>query len=601
MAPPILALQSVGLSFGGRPLIESADLAVERGDRICLVGRNGSGKSTLLKIAAGEIEPDHGERFLQPDASVRYLPQEPDLSGFATVMDYVAAGLGPADNDTRAHSLLDRLGLLGATKTENLSGGEARRAALVRALAPKPDILLLDEPTNHLDLPAIEWLEGELQSLRSALVLISHDRRFLQNLSRVTVWLDRGATRRLDRGFGEFESWRDALLEQEERDAQKLDRKIAAEEHWVRYGVTARRKRNVRRMAGLAALRKEKREAKKQAGEVKLTVAEGKISGRLVVEAENISKSFGEKAIVKNLSLRILRGDRLALVGPNGAGKTTLINLLTGQLAPDSGMVRLGANLEMAALDQRRAALDPDATLADTLTGGGSDWVEINGEKKHVIGYMKDFLFPPEQARTPTSKLSGGERARLLLARALALPSNFLVLDEPTNDLDLETLDLLQEMLADYPGTILLVSHDRDFLDRVAGSVLVAEGEGRWIEYAGGYSDMLAQRGFGLSPLAKAKPAEKKQDKPEAAPKPEPKRRLSFKEKHALAALPEKIEKLRATAAKLHVILDDHELYARDPKRFHEATALLAKTEAELAAAEDQWLELEILREEIGG
>jgi ATP-binding cassette subfamily F protein uup len=601
MAPPILSLQGVGVTLGGKPLIETADLSVERGDRICLVGRNGSGKSTLLKIAAGEIEADRGERFFQPDATVRYLPQEPDLSGFFDVFSYVAAGLGPSDADYRAHYLLDALGLTGDENPKNLSGGEARRAALARALAPEPDILLLDEPTNHLDLPAIEWLETELSGLRSALVIISHDRRFLQNLSRTTVWLDRGMTRRLDRGFGEFEAWRDAVLEQEERDTQKLDRKIVAEEHWVRYGVTARRKRNVRRMAGLSALREAKREAKRAVGEVKLTVAEGKVSGRLVVEAENVAKSFGDRTIVKNLSLRMLRGDRLALVGPNGAGKTTLINLLTGVLAPDSGTIRLGTNLQMATLDQRRAALDPNATLADTLTGGGSEWVEINGEKKHVIGYMKDFLFPPEQARTPTGKLSGGERARLLLARALSQPSNFLVLDEPTNDLDLETLDLLQEMLADYPGTILLVSHDRDFLDRVAGSVLVCEGEGKWLEYAGGYSDMVAQRGFGLAPSTKAKAPDKKQERAEPAPRAEARRRLSFKEKHALETLPAKMEQLRAAAAKLHAILDDHGLYARDPKRFNDATTLLTKTEADLAAAEDQWLELEILREEIGG
>jgi ATP-binding cassette subfamily F protein uup len=601
MAPPLLTLQGIGLTLGGKPLINSADLLVERSDRICLVGRNGSGKSTLLKIAAGEIEPDHGTRFFQPDATVRYLPQEPDLSGFDDIFSYVIAGLGPSDADYRAHYLLDALGLTGSEKPENLSGGEARRAALARALAPEPDVLLLDEPTNHLDLPAIEWLESELAGLRSALVLISHDRRFLQNLSHATVWLDRGATRRLDRGFGEFESWRDAVLEQEERDAQKLDRKIVAEEHWVRYGVTARRKRNVRRMAGLSALRETKREAKRAVGEVKISVAEGKVSGKLVVEAENVTKSYGERNIVKNFSLRILRGDRLALVGPNGAGKTTLINLLTGALAPDAGLVRLGTNLQMATLDQRRAALDSDATLADTLTGGGSDWVEINGEKKHVIGYMRDFLFQPEQARTPTGRLSGGERARLLLARAMAMPSNFLVLDEPTNDLDLETLDLLQEMLSEYPGTLLLVSHDRDFLDRVAGSVLVSEGQGRWIEYAGGYSDMLAQRGFGLGPSPKRKTVEKKTEEPDTPNKIESRRRLSFKEKHALETLPDQIEKLRATAAKLHTILEDHELYGRDPKRFNDASALLAKTEAQIDAAENHWLELEILHQELNG
>ncbi|MBB4197003.1 elongation factor 3 [Rhodoblastus sphagnicola] len=601
MAPPLLTLQNVALTLGGKPLISSADLSVERGDRICLVGRNGSGKSTLLKIAAGEIEPDGGARFFQPDATVRYLPQEPDLSGFPDVHSFVVAGLGPSDADYRAHYLLDALGLTGSENPKNLSGGEARRAALARALAPQPDILLLDEPTNHLDLPAIEWLESELAGLRSALVIISHDRRFLQNLSRSAVWLDRGATKRLDRGFGEFESWRDAVLEQEERDAQKLDRKIVAEEHWVRYGVTARRKRNVRRMSELGALREARRTATKAVGEVKISVAEGLVSGKLVVEAEKIAKSYDDRPIVKGLSLRMLRGDRLALVGPNGAGKTTLINLLTGVLPPDSGSVRLGANLQMATLDQRRAALDPNATLADTLTGGGSDWVEINGERKHVIGYMKDFLFPPEQARTPTKNLSGGERARLLLARALAQPSNFLVLDEPTNDLDLETLDLLQETLSDYPGTLLLVSHDRDFIDRVAGSVIASEGDGAWVEYAGGYSDMLRQRGAGLTLTPARNTPEKKLRRADPRPAAEVKRRLSFSEKHALETLPAQIEHLRAKAAKLHEILHDHDLYARDPKRFADATALLAKVEAEFAAAEDRWLELEILREELNG
>ncbi len=334
--------------------------------------------------------------------------------------------------------------------------------------------------------------------MRGALVLISHDRRFLQDLTRATVWLDRGVTRRLDRGFSEFEAWRDKVLEEEEAAAHKLDRKIVAEEHWVRYGVSGRRKRNMRRMAELGELRKTKREARRAEGAVQLQVSEAQLSGRLVIDAEGLSKSFGERPIVTNLSLRVLRGDRLGLVGANGAGKTTLVNLLTGKLAPDSGRAKLGANVEMATLDQSRAALDPADTVANFLTGGGGDWVEIAGRKKHVVGYMQDFLFKPEQARTPVSRLSGGERARLMLARALALPSNFLVLDEPTNDLDLETLDLVEEMLADYPGTVLVVSHDRDFLDRVATSVLVAEGEGKWVEYAGGYSDMLAQRGAGV-------------------------------------------------------------------------------------------------------
>ena len=600
MAPPLLQLQQIGLTLGGKPLLEAADLIVAPGERICLVGRNGSGKSTLLKIAAGALEADGGARFLQPDASVRYLSQEPDLSGFATVLAFVEAGLGPADDAHRARYLLEQLGLTGAENPASLSGGEARRAALARAIAPDPDILLLDEPTNHLDLPAIEWLEAELKGLRGALVLVSHDRRFLENLSRITVWLDRGITRRLDRGFSEFEAWRDRVLEEEETARHKLGRKIAAEEHWMRYGVTARRKRNMRRVGELAELRRAKREAQARTGDVKLTVNEAQTSGKLVVEAEGLSKDWGETPIVRNLSLRILRGDRLGLVGPNGAGKTTLVNLLTGALAPDAGRVRLGANVELAALDQKRAALDPDETLQHVLTGGGGDYVEIAGAKKHVASYMQDFLFRPEQARTPVGKLSGGERARLMLARALALPSNFLVLDEPTNDLDLETLDLVESLLADYPGTVLLVSHDRDFLDRVATSVLVAEGEGLWVEYAGGYSDMAAQRGAGL--VAKAAPrrqsAKASADRPAADRKPD-KRKMSFKDKHALETLPAEMNRLRAEMANAQLTLADADLYARDPKRFQAATALYDRAQQALNLAEDRWLELEMLREEL--
>ena len=600
MAPPLLHLQNISLTLGGAPLLAGAELAVEPGDRICLVGRNGSGKSTLLKIAAGALEADAGTRFFQPDATVRYLAQEPEFAGFADVMSYVEAGLGPADDPHRARYMLERLGMTGTEDPGKLSGGEARRAALARTLAPDPDILLLDEPTNHLDLPAIEWLEEELKQVRGALVLVSHDRRFLQNLSRATVWLDRGATRRLDRGFGEFEPWRDKVLEEEEAAAHKLGRKIAAEEHWVRYGVSGRRKRNMRRMGELAELRRQKREARRVEGDVKLGVSEAQMSGRLVIDAEGLSKSYGERPIVRDLSLRVLRGDRLGLVGANGAGKTTLVNLLTGALAPDAGRVRLGANVAMATLDQNRAALDPADTLAHFLTGGGGDWVEVAGQRKHVVGYMQDFLFKPEQARTPVSRLSGGERARLMLARALALPSNFLVLDEPTNDLDLETLDLVEGLLADYPGTVLVVSHDRDFLDRVATSVLVAEGEGAWIEYAGGYSDMVAQRGSGVGARAVEKPAEAR---PKAEPKPraEQKRKLSFNEKHALENLPAEMEKLRGLRAKAQAILENPDLFTKEPKKFEQASAALARIEADLASAEDRWLELEMLREEIEG
>ena len=606
MAPPLLTLQDIRLTLGGKPLLDGADFSVSRGERLCLVGRNGSGKSTFLRIAAGLAESDTGTRFMQPDASLRYLPQEPDLSGFDTTLAYVEAGLGPLDDPYRALTLLNDLGLTGDEDPKHLSGGEGRRAALARVLAPEPDILLLDEPTNHLDLPAIEWLEKELSGLRSALVLVSHDRRFLTRLSRATVWIDRGRTRRIDRGFGDFEAWRDEVLEEEERDRHKLDRKIAMEEDWVRYGVTGRRKRNVRRMGALADLRKDRREETRKVGEVKISVSEARTSGKLVIEAEGVSKAYGERTIVDDFSTRILRNDRVGIVGANGAGKTTLLKLLTGVIEPDDGAVRIGANVVLATLDQGRTSLKPTTTLADALTGGGSDNVIINGQAKHVIGYMKDFLFGPEQARTPVGRLSGGERGRLTLARALALPSNLLVLDEPTNDLDLETLDLLQEMLADYPGTVIVVSHDRDFLDRVATAVVVSEGDGRWVEYAGGYSDMVAQRGAALSgkPVANAGASSTRSGASGASPKSaEPagsRRRMSFKDKHALETLPRRIDELQRNAAKMRSALADATLYARDPAGFAKWSSALTKTEAELATAENQWLELELLREEAG-
>ena len=604
MAPPLLFLKDIRLTFGGTPLLEGADISVSAGDRLCLVGRNGSGKSTLLKIAAGLTESDHGERFVQPGATVRYLPQEPDLSGFATTLAYVEAGLAPGDDLWRARYLLEALGLTGDENPATLSGGEARRAALARVIAPEPDILMLDEPTNHLDLPAIEWLESELKGLKSALVLISHDRRFLENLSRATLWLDRGVTRRLEQGFSAFEAWRDTVLEEEERDRHKVDRQIVREEHWVRYGVTARRKRNVRRMSELAGLRQKRRDARGPTGTVKLEAAEADISGKLVIEVKRIAKSFGERTIVSDLSLRLLRGDRLGIVGANGAGKTTLINLMTARLPPDSGSVRLGVNLAMTTLEQKRDSLDPNATLAETLTGGSGDKVIVNGESRHVISYMKDFLFPPEQARTPVSVLSGGERARLLLAVALASPSNLLVLDEPTNDLDLETLDLLEEMLADYPGTLIVVSHDRDFLDRVATSILVSEGDGEWLEYAGGYSDMIAQRGQGVDARKAAERArdEKSNTIVNASPtSAQGKRKLSFNEKHLLETLPQRVAALGRDIEKLRLVLADPALYTKDRPRFDKASELLSRAEADLAASEEQWLALEMLREEVEG
>ncbi|MTW17031.1 ATP-binding cassette domain-containing protein [Rhodoplanes serenus] len=609
MAPPLLQLKDIGLTFGGRPLLDGVELAVAAGDRLCLVGRNGSGKSTLLRIAAGLVEPDRGDRFVQPGATVRYLPQEPDFGDARTTLAHVEAGLGPGDDPYRARYLLEQLGLTGDEEPATLSGGEARRAALARVLAPDPDILLLDEPTNHLDLPVIEWLETTLAGSRAALVMISHDRRFLAGLSRATAWLDRGRLRRIERGFSAFEAWRDEVLAEEEREQHKLDRRIVAEEHWMRYGVTARRKRNMRRVELLATMRRERRDYRAAAGSVALAAAQADTSGALVIEAKDVAKAYDGRPIVTGFSTRIRRGDRIGIVGPNGSGKTTLLSLLTGTLAPDAGTVRLGANLEVAMLEQDRDSLDPAATVADTLTGGRGDSVMVAGKPRHVVGYMKDFLFAPEQARTPVGVLSGGERGRLMLARALAKPSNLLVLDEPTNDLDLDTLDVLEEMLGDYAGTVLLISHDRDFLDRIVNAVLVPEGDGRWTEYAGGYSDMLAQRGRDLAratvaPTPKdagdkggdAAPATPRDSEPKAG-----KRRLSFNEKHALETLPARIAALQARIAALHDTLADPGLFARDRKAFEATSAAAAAAETELAAAEERWLELEILREEIEG
>lgn len=601
MAAPLIQLKDIALTFGGHALLEGADVTVAAGERMCLVGRNGSGKSTLLRIVAGAAEPDSGTRFIQPGATVRYLPQEPDLSGHTTTLSYVQAGLGPGDDVHPAQYLLEQLGLHGDEDPLRLSGGEARRAAIARALAPSPDILLLDEPTNHLDLAAIEWLEAELASRRSAMIIISHDRRFLSNLSRGTIWLDRGRTRQIDRGFSEFEAWRDEVLAEEERDQHKLDRKIVAEEHWLRYGVSARRKRNVRRLGALHDLRRQRREWRGPAGAVNLAAAEAEQSGALAIEAKDISKAFGATPVVSHFSTRVRRGDRIGIVGPNGAGKTTLVSLLTGRLAPDEGTVRLGANVEMTVLEQNRDSLDPNMTVADTLTGGRGDSVAVGDTQRHVIGYMKDFLFAPEQARTPLAALSGGERGRLMLARALARPSNLLVLDEPTNDLDLETLDVLEEMLGDYAGTVLLISHDRDFLDRTVNAVIAPDGNGRWVEYAGGYSDMLAQRGSDLARAAKAG-AQKIAVEP-AAPREATsrKRKLSFNEKHALETLPAAMASLQQRIAALGERLADPQFYARDRAGFDKTSAEMAQAQDELATAEEKWLELEILREEIEG
>ncbi|MDS7598138.1 ABC-F family ATP-binding cassette domain-containing protein [Agrobacterium tumefaciens] len=611
MAPPILKLDDIKLTFGVTPLLDGANLQVEPGDRICLVGRNGSGKSTLMKIAAGLVEAQSGEVFRHPSATIRYLEQAPDFAGYDTVQAYAEAGLGPGDDPYRVTYILEHLGLTGQEHPQNLSGGEARRAALARVMAPQPDILMLDEPTNHLDLPTIEWLEDELQQTRSALVLISHDRRFLEKVSNATVWLDRGQSRRLNRGFAHFEEWRDKVLEEEELEQHKLGKAIEREEHWMRYGVTARRKRNMRRVGELQAMRAEYRGHKGPQGSVQATVTEGRESGKLVIEADSITKSYGERTIIAPFSLRVHRGDCIGLVGPNGAGKTTLLKMLTGQLAPDSGTVKLGTNLEIATLDQKREDLNPDDTLAYYLTDGRGDNLIVNGELKHVTGYMKDFLFQPEQARTPIRNLSGGERARLILARILARPTNLLILDEPTNDLDIETLDLLQEIVAGFSGTVILVSHDRDFLDRTVTSTIAPANpdapDGRWIEYAGGYSDMMAQRKGANEEKRKAEKQEKEKaasSSSSSSSSAEPakgKAKLSFKQKFALENLPKEMEKAQGEIAKREERMADPNLFTKDPAAFNKLAEEMTKLREKLEAMEEEWLELEMLREELEG
>lgn len=608
MAPPILKLDDIKLTFGVTPLLDGANLPVEPGDRICLVGRNGSGKSTLMKIAAGLVEAQSGEVFRHPAATIRYLEQAPDFAGYDTVQAYAEAGLGPGDDPYRVTYLLEHLGLTGQENPASLSGGEARRAALARVMAPEPDILMLDEPTNHLDLPTIEWLESELQQTRSALVLISHDRRFLEKVSTSTVWLDRGQSRRLNRGFAHFEEWRDKVLEEEELEQHKLGKAIKREEHWMRYGVTARRKRNMRRVGELQAMRAEYRGHKGPQGTVQATVTEGRESGKLVIEAEAITKAYGERVIVAPFSLRVHRGDCIGFVGPNGAGKTTLLKMLTGQLEPDSGTVKLGTNLEIATLDQKREDLNPNDTLAHYLTDGRGENLLVNGELKHVTGYMKDFLFQPEQARTPIRNLSGGERARLILARILARPTNLLILDEPTNDLDIETLDLLQEIVAGFSGTVILVSHDRDFLDRTVTSTIAPvnpdEPDGRWIEYAGGYSDMMAQRNGAAEEKRKAEKQEKAKAAPSASASQDPskaKGKLSFKQKFALENLPKEMEKAQSEIAKREQRMADPELFTKDPAAFNTLAQEMSKLRDKLEAMEEEWLELEMLREELEG
>jgi len=599
-APLILQLAGVTLGFGGAPLIDAADLVIGAGERLALVGRNGSGKSTLMKIMAGLVDADQGGRVLTPGTTVGYMEQEPDFKGFATLGDYALSRLDPSEG-YRVEIAAEGLGFDPSVAVETASGGERRRAALAKLLAEAPELMLLDEPTNHLDIQAIGWLEERLRETRAAFVMISHDRAFLNALSRAMLWVDRGQVRRLDQSFTAFEDWRDRIWAEEDEARHKLDRKIKHEAKWAVEGISARRKRNQGRVRALEALRDERSSQIRRQGTAAMALEAGQQSGKLVAEAVGISKSFEGVPVVKDFTLKVLRGDRVALVGPNGAGKTTLLKLLTGEIQPDSGTIRLGTNLEMAVFDQTRARLDPEATLWENLTGdplmrvsGQADQVMVRGVPKHVVAYLKDFLFDEQQARAPVRSLSGGERARLLLARIMARESNLLVLDEPTNDLDVETLDLLQDLLGDYPGTVLLVSHDRDFIDRVATTTLAFEGQGKITAYAGGWSDYRAQKALSEEP---ERPAAVKAEAPKPGSKAAAKAAikaatLTFTEKKRLAGLPAEIARLEAEIGKLSELLSDADLYTREPVKAAKATEMLGQRQAALAAAEEEWLEL---------
>ncbi len=593
---PLLQLNDISLTFGGEPVFHDLSLVVQSGDRVALVGRNGSGKSTLMKVMAGLVEPDHGDRIVPPGISAGYMEQDPDLGGFATLGDYAMHGLDPSEL-YKVERAGEGLKFDPNRATETASGGERRRAALARLMAQDPDLMLLDEPTNHLDIEAIGWLEDELKSTRKGFVLISHDRRFLTELTRATLWIDRGQVRRQEKGFAAFEAWRDKTWEDEDLQRHKMDRKIKSEARWAVEGISARRKRNMGRVRALQDLRSERAAMIRRQDTAAMELASGPKSGRKVIEATGLTKTFGDTTIVRNFSLTVQRGDRVAFVGPNGVGKTTLIRMLMGEIEPDAGTVKLGTNLVPAVFDQTRAQLNDDLSLWENLTGdpemrvsGKADQIMVRGAPKHVVGYLKEFLFDERQARAPVRSLSGGEKARLLLARIMARESNLLVLDEPTNDLDVETLDLLQDLLGDYDGTVLLISHDRDFLDRVASTTVAMEGRGRATVYAGGWSDYRAQRGEDTPDVPAAKPTPQQSVKPMAAAKP--KSGLSFTEKHKLDALPGEIDRLTAEIAKLEELMSDPDLFTREPVKFKKASEALVSRQTALAEAEDLWLEL---------
>jgi ATP-binding cassette subfamily F protein uup len=631
----VLGLEDVTLAQGGRALFSGVSLSLDERDRLALIGRNGAGKTTLLRVIAGVLEMDRGRRTVRPSARVIMLPQEPSFAGIATLRDFALAG-PDAPEPHEVDAIADQLGVDLSRAADTASGGERRRAAIARALALDPDVLLLDEPTNHLDVAAIDWLESWLQRFTGAFIAISHDRMFLSRLTRNTLWLDRGNLRRAEVGFGGFEAWMERAREEEARVAEKLDSKLRQELHWLARGVTARRRRNQGRLERLHAMRAQRRAMLGEAGTAKLALATDDVKTKTVIDAQHVTKRFpaapgaGERTIIRDFTLRVQRGDRIGIVGANGAGKTTLLRLLTGETQPDEGSVRIAKTVTGILIDQQRRLLEPGKRVRDVLADGG-DWIVVRGVKKHVAGYLKEFLFEPELADAMVGTLSGGERSRLLLAREFARESNLLVLDEPTNDLDLETLDLLQEVIADYEGTVLLVSHDRDFLDRTVTLVLGLDGSGRVDVVAGGYSDWEAKRrqphrpppsrrppprsGEGLSASTTAGPSSTGEDR--RSPPPQGagdhaqhgggaaasgvlRRKLSYKDQRALDLLPGEIAALEARIAAHEAALADADLYARNPKRFAELTASLDATRAALAAAEERWLELMEMAEAAG-
>ncbi|MFC0203765.1 ABC-F family ATP-binding cassette domain-containing protein [Novosphingobium soli] len=584
---PILSWEGLGLIQGSGWLFKDLDINIAPRDRLALIGRNGAGKTTLLKLIAGLVDADKGTRSVQPGTRVVTLEQDPFFTGFDTLLDFAVHG-DDAPPQHEVEAIADQLGIDLSREAKSASGGERRRAALCRALASEPDLLLLDEPTNHLDLAAIDWLEGWLQRYNGAFVVISHDRTFLTRLTNATLWLDRGSLRRKDVGFGGYEAWEEEVYAEEARAAQKLDAKLKIEAHWLERGVTARRKRNQGRLAKLWEMRAQRASMVGPQGAAKLAVVADDSKTKSVIVADHVTKRFGDRTVIKDFSLRIQRGDRIGVVGANGSGKTTLLKILMGEMAPDEGTVTLANTLDATVIDQQRSRMAPEMRIRDVLAEGG-DWIDVRGVRKHIQGYLKDFLFDPGLVEAKVGTLSGGERSRLLFAREFATTSNLLVLDEPTNDLDLETLDLLQEVIADYDGTVLIVSHDRDFLDRTVNVTLGLDGSGHIDVIAGGYADWEAKRRQRTATPAKKARAE---DAPAPPPMPPRKAKLSYKDQRDYELLPQRIEELEAAIGRDEAALADPALYTRDPAKFAALSEAIAKARADKEAAEERWLAL---------